>query len=139
MKTFDLVRQELVQRSDIRLEAHALASLVQMLAAYLFEFGIVEQQIRQFASLLHQVQFGHSGNLALVLARRNSQQLAENITGVVEAQRLVKVAGQDESLFLCRKFCHFWVPFFFLRHKKPSLIIWLGYEDVKRLCTYWMV
>src|SRR5580700_2601148 len=121
VKSLDLVRQEFVQRIDIWLEPHPLARFVQMLLAHLAEFRIVQQQVRQFASLLHEVQFRHSRNLALVLARRNSQQLAENKSGVIKAQRLVEVAGEDKSLFLRLKFCHLGVTFFFLRHNKALL------------------
>ena len=44
-----------------------------MFAPHLAEFGIVQQQVRQLAALLHQVERRHSGDFALVFARRNAQ------------------------------------------------------------------
>jgi hypothetical protein len=62
------------------------------------KFRIVQQQVRELAALLHQIQLGHPGNLAFKLGKRYAEQLAEHVPRIVEAQRLVKVAGQNKPL-----------------------------------------
>ena len=91
--------KEAVQRVDVRLQAHALARFVKMLATHFrAELGIVQQQVGKFASLLHQVQLRHASGLALEFGLGNAQQLGQNVARVVEAQGLVKIAGEYVSL-----------------------------------------
>ena len=56
---------------------------------------IMQQQVGQLRPLLHQVEFGHAFRLALEFLGRNANQLAQHVTGVVESQRLVEVAGEQ--------------------------------------------
>jgi len=94
-----LAGQKAIEKSNVRLQAHAAADFVQILPPHpRAELGVVQQQVHQFAALLHQVQLRHAPRLALEFLRRNPHQLTEHVAGVVEAERLVKVAGEDVSL-----------------------------------------
>ncbi len=107
MEALDLFRQQAIQQVDVRLQAHALAGLVQVLGPDLAaELGIVQQQIGQLAALLNEIQLGHPGDLAFVLAGRNANQLAQHVTGIVETQRLVKITGEDVALPGLHLFLH---------------------------------
>jgi len=45
--------------------------------------------------LLNQVQLRHTLGFALEFLDWNTQQLAQYVTGIVEGQRLIKVAGKE--------------------------------------------
>ena len=91
--------EEAVEQVNVRLQAHPLAGLVEVLGTHFrAEFGIVQQQIGELAALLDEVQLGHSRGLALELRLGNAQQLGQNVARVVEAQGLVKIAGKYVSL-----------------------------------------
>src|SRR5208282_212571 len=95
MITLDAVIENLVQQSDVVFEADALPHFVEVLPAHArLEFRVVEQQVGELRPLLHQVQFGHAGGLALELPGRNSNDFAQNVARVVEGQRLIEVAGK---------------------------------------------
>ena len=99
MEALDLLRQKAVEQIDVRLQAYALAGFIQMLGAHLGpEFGVVQQQIGELAPLLHQIEFSHPGGLALELAGGDPKQLGQHKARVVEAQCLVKIAGEDKAL-----------------------------------------
>src|SRR5579864_657292 len=67
------------------------------LAHFRLELRIVQQQISQLRSLLHQIDLGHALGLALEFLGRNTDQLSEYIPGIVEGERLVKVACKNVS------------------------------------------
>src|SRR5258705_12600540 len=78
---------------DVLLQSHLLACLDQMLAAYAPKLGIVAKEIRELGALLDQVNVRKTGDLLAKV--RHADQLAENEPGIVEAQRLVEVAGDE--------------------------------------------
>jgi hypothetical protein len=55
----------------------------------------MEQQVSELSTLLNQVLRGKERRFALELLRRDSNQFAQNQTGVIEAQGLIKIAGQQ--------------------------------------------
>jgi len=61
-----------------------------MLATDAPELGIVAKEVRELRTLLYEVNVRETGHLLSEV--RYSNQLAEDETGVVEAQRLVEVA-----------------------------------------------
>src|SRR5581483_9723957 len=92
----DTAGQDLREQPDIFLQANALADFVKVLPAHTrAELGVVQQQIREFGALLHQVQPGHALGLALKLLGRNAQHFAKDVARVVEAKRLVEIAGEE--------------------------------------------
>jgi len=52
---FHLLGQVTVKRINVRLQTYALARLIKVLRAHLAKFGIVQQQIGEFTSLLDEV------------------------------------------------------------------------------------
>jgi hypothetical protein len=78
MKSLDLFGEETVERGDIRLQSHLFAGFVELFTADFAEFRIVQQQVRQFAALLHQVQLRHAVDLAFEFAGRNAKQLTKH-------------------------------------------------------------
>lgn len=92
---FDAVIERLVEQADIVLQANALADLVEMLAADAgAKFGIVQQQVSQFGTLLDEIEFGHAARFALEFVGGNADEFAEDVAGVVEGERLVEVARE---------------------------------------------
>ena len=63
-----------------------------MLAADAAVLGIVQQQVGQFAALLHQVDVRQAADLLHKALR--SDQFTENQSGVVKTQGLVKIADE---------------------------------------------
>ena len=93
------VLENLVKQFDIFFQADVLAHFVQMLLAhFLAELGIVQQQIGQLRALLHQVQLGHALRLAFKFRSRNAHQFAQHVPGIVERQGLIEVAGKKVTL-----------------------------------------
>ena len=90
--------EEAVEQINVRLQAHALARLIKVLRAHLAKFGIVQQQVGEFAALLDEVQLGHARRLALELRLRNPEDIGEDVARVVEAQGLIKIACKYVSL-----------------------------------------
>src|SRR2546421_7754094 len=64
-----------------------------MLTAYAPKLGIVAKEIRELGALLDQVNVRKTGDLLAEV--RHTDQLAENESGIVEAQRLAEVAGDE--------------------------------------------
>ena len=89
---------------DVFLQSHPLPGLDQMLAAYAPELGIVAQEVRELGALLHEVNVREAGNLFSKV--RYADQLAEDEPGVIEAQRLVEVAGDEVMAWCCRSRRH---------------------------------
>src|SRR5438034_5448591 len=67
---------------------------------------IVDQQIGQLRPLLHQVLLGQEAGLPFELLGWNSHQLAQDHSGVVEAERLIEVARQKIIFDRCHWFLH---------------------------------
>src|ERR1019366_6953339 len=103
----NFIGKEAVEQVNIRLQAHPLARLVQMLRTDLgAKLGVVQQQVGEFAALLHQVQLRHPGGLAFEFCFGDTQQLGQDISRVVKAEGLVKIAGEYESLLRMYSLCH---------------------------------
>ena len=92
----DALGEALGEQIDVRLQPDATADLHEVLAPHAAVLGIVQQQIRQLAALLHQVEARQTGDL-LDEARR-PEQLAQDDTRIVEAQRLIEIAREQELL-----------------------------------------
>jgi len=92
MVAFDALLQHRGQQLYVLFEADAFADLDEVLTAYArAEFRIVQQQIRELRSLLHQVQLGHSRRFPLKLGGWNTYQFAQYVTRIIEGQRLVEI------------------------------------------------
>ena len=91
--------QDFVHLLDIFFQANPFAGLIQMILAHARpELRIVQEQVCQFRALLDEVERGHSLDLALKLFQGNPHQLAQHVTGIVESQRLVEIAGKQKML-----------------------------------------
>jgi hypothetical protein len=75
-----------------------------MLAAHAPELGIVAKEVRELGALLHQVDVRETGHLLSEV--RHADQLAEDEPGVVEAQRLIEIAGDEVVAGRCRSRGH---------------------------------
>src|SRR5262249_43868567 len=94
MIAVDPVSENLVQERNVVFHPDAFPDFIKVLSANSrAKYRIMEQQVSQFSTLLDQVESGHPGRFAFKFFRRNPKQFAENITGVIEAQCLVEVAG----------------------------------------------
>src|SRR5687768_2901688 len=91
--TVDSAREQPDQRADVALEADPLPHLDEVLTSHPAELGIVPQQVRQFGTLLHQVETRQSAHLRLEAG--DAEHLAQHQAGVVEAQRLIEVADEQ--------------------------------------------
>ncbi len=96
--------ENLVEQFDIALQSNALANLIKMLFPHLgLEFGIVQQQVGEFRSLLHQIDLGHPFGLAFKFIDRNADKFRQHVTGIIERERLVEVARENVTpqRFIC--------------------------------------
>jgi hypothetical protein len=59
----------------------------------------VQKKTRKLGALLYQIQRCHAFDLAFEVFSRNPQQLAQYVSGIVEGQRLVEVAGKEKTLY----------------------------------------
>src|SRR5580704_2808085 len=92
----DLIGENLVEQVDVVFQANAFSDFVEMLAANSSaEFGIVQQQVGELRPLLDEVQFLHPFNFAFELGNGNAHHFTEDVAGVVEGQRLIKVTGEN--------------------------------------------
>ncbi len=92
-------RQNLVKQLDITFQADPFSHFVKMLFSHLsFEFRVMEQKVRQFSSLLHQVNLCHALSFAFKLRGRNTDQFGQHVAGIVEGECLVKIAGKNVAL-----------------------------------------
>jgi len=85
------------KQADVLLQADSLADLDEMLAANTAELGVVQQQVRKLSALLHHVDAGETGDA--LLEARETQQIAQHNSRIIEAQRLIEVA--DQQKFFC--------------------------------------
>src|SRR5882762_2262426 len=96
MESVDPLVKYLVDLLDVVLEANALAHLDQVVAPHSrTELRIMQEKISQLGTLLNQVQLRHALDFALEFLDRNAQQLAQDVTRIVEGQRLIEVAGKQ--------------------------------------------
>ena len=91
----DIVEQ-FHQARNVGLQADAFAHFDQVLLAYLAIFGIVQEKVRQFAALLHQVDIGKTCDAMAEIG--NAHHLGQYVAGIVKAQRLVEIAHQQIAL-----------------------------------------
>jgi hypothetical protein len=75
-----------------------------MLAAHAPELGIVAKEVGELGALLNQVDVREAGDLLSEV--RYADQLTEDEPGVVEAQRLVEIAGDEVMAGRCRSRGH---------------------------------
>ena len=92
--TLDPLAQNGDEQLDVRLQPDALAGFHQMLPAHAAEFRIVQNQVRELASLLHEPRARHPRDLFLEAGQ--SQHFAEGDAGIIETQCLIEVARQHE-------------------------------------------
>jgi hypothetical protein len=74
------------------LQADSFAGFDQVLAAHAAEFRIVQNKVREFSALLNESNVGKA--LHFVVKAMETDKFAQRDSRVVEAERLVKVAGQ---------------------------------------------
>ena len=74
-----------------------------------FELRIVEQEVGELRSLLHETDLGHSFSFAFELRGGNANQFGEHVAGIVEGERLVEVAR--ENVAFQRLVCHITIRF----------------------------
>src|SRR5579864_3120789 len=102
----DSLVQDAVQEVDVLLQADALAHFPQVFGTHaVVKLRIVQQQVSQFSSLLHEVELGHALGLAFEFFGRDAEQLAQHVSRVVIAQRLIEITGKYVVLY-GRKFLH---------------------------------
>ena len=92
--TVDAALEEVDQRRDVAAQPDPPPGLDQVLAPDAAELGVVTDQVGQLAALLHQVAARQA--LDLLVEVGDAKQLAQHDAGVVEAQGLVEVGGDEE-------------------------------------------
>src|SRR5206468_850557 len=98
----NLAGEKLRQRLDIRFKLNALSNFDQMFFSDAAKFWVVQEQVGQLASLLHQVNPRHTGNF--LLESRFAEQFAQNNPGVVATQSVIEITGQ-QVMFGKNYFC----------------------------------
>src|SRR5205814_9156244 len=88
--------QQLHQQRDVLAQPHAAPRLHEVLAAHAPELRVVANEVGQLSALLHEVARGEAGDL--LLERGGADDLAQDDTRVVEAERLVEVRRHQEVL-----------------------------------------
>src|SRR5712671_1785623 len=78
-------------------QANALAGLDQIVAPHPAELRIVQNQVAELRSLLHEVHLRQSGHF--VVEAMKADEFAQHDPGVVKAERLVEVTGQKKLLY----------------------------------------
>jgi hypothetical protein len=76
---------------QIVFESHSFADLAQMITTHRAKLRIVTQQVSQFGTLMNEVRFCQACHLLLETA--DSEQVAQNVARIIEARRLIEVAG----------------------------------------------
>src|SRR6266480_747884 len=93
---FDEIIERARKEPDVVLQADAFAGFREVLAAHAAEIRVVENEIAELRALLHEVHLREA--VDLVAESVETDELAKNHARVVEAERLVKIAGQ-QNLF----------------------------------------
>src|ERR1019366_8094046 len=104
----DIVEQ-FDEARDVGFQADALARFDEMLLANLAVLGVVQQKVGQFPALLHQVDIGKTSDARAEIG--NANQLGQYVTGIVKAERLVKIADQEIAFRGCVEVRHIESPF----------------------------
>src|SRR5271154_5162056 len=95
MVALDAVVENFAQQPDIVFQPNSFSHLYQVFLAHpRTEVRIVEQEVSEFGALLDQIYFGHSGGFALELLGRDSHDLAQDVSGIVERQGLIEIADE---------------------------------------------
>src|ERR1700693_2473575 len=81
--------QQARKLADGLLQANALSTFRQVVLSDPPEFGIVQQQVGQFAALLHKMDVRESSDLFLKAG--DAEHLGENNSRIIEAQRLIEI------------------------------------------------
>src|ERR1700693_4007812 len=76
---------------------------------------IMQNQVRKFRALLHQVDLSQAPDL--VMEALHADQFCEHDSGIVETERLVKIASQKILLH------HIYYPFLTARHCVPLAVL----------------
>jgi hypothetical protein len=58
----------------------------------------MEEQVGKFRALLHQVKFGHPFRFPFKFRGWNTHKFAQDVSGVIEGQRLIKITGEEVAL-----------------------------------------
>ena len=90
----ELAFEKLHERGNVAAEPDPPASLFQVLAAHAAELGVVPQQVRELAPLLHQV--AASQSVDLLLESRRADEFAQHEPGVVETQGLIEIRCHEK-------------------------------------------
>ena len=94
--TRDGAGEQLRELPDVFLQPHTFPRLHQVLFADAGAIlGVMEQEIAQFAALLHQVLYRQRRDFGFENLGRDSHQFAEDQAGIVETQGLIEIACQQ--------------------------------------------
>src|SRR6266550_2380255 len=89
----DATRETFDEHVDVSLAANAAPDIDEIIAPYAPELGVVAEQIRQLGTRLHEVESREAGDLFGEVDQ--AERLAQDVAGVIEAQRLVKIAYEQ--------------------------------------------
>ena len=92
---------------DVLFESYAFSDLDQVFFSYPSVFRVVEQQVSKFSALLDEVYSSEAMNFVPEIM--GAEQFAQHHSGIIEAQSLVEVTGQQESLSTILLFNHAYV------------------------------
>ena len=109
LKPSERFSSESREEIDVVFQTDALAGFDQVFAADAAEIRVMQNQVRKFGALLNQMDVGQAFHL--VVKPVKADKFAENDSRVVEAECLVKIAGQKILLH------HGWLLLFFLPAK----------------------
>ena len=104
------VVEQFHQARDVGFQADALAHFDEVLAAHFAVLGVVQQKVSQFAALLHQMDVGKAGDALAEIG--NAHHIGQYVTGIVKAERLVKIADQQIAFRGSVEVRHIESPFF---------------------------
>src|SRR6476661_2283291 len=92
----DAALEAIGEHVDVPLESNASSDVDQIIAAHAAKLRIVTEQIGELGSRLHEVQTRKSGNL--LGEPGNAERFAQQVAGVIEAQRLIEIAHEQKVL-----------------------------------------
>src|SRR2546430_2073234 len=87
------MRETFDEHVDISLAANAPPDVDEIIAPYAPELRVVAEQIGQLGTRLHEVESREAGDLFGEVDQ--AERLAQDVAGVIEAQRLVKIAYEQ--------------------------------------------
>src|ERR1035437_15044 len=112
------VVEQFHEARDVGFQADALAHFDEVLLANFAVLGVVQKKVGQFAALLHEMDIGKTGDALAEIG--NAHQEGQFATGIVKAERLVKIADQQKAFRGCVEVRHIESPLF------PYVIVWIG-------------